>query len=100
MSGWRYNYDAYHRPKSGWRTIRVYAHSADSEQLEFWMGGSGWSGELLLGQPVVRECSLVEAASYYPRTVARHPVLYGPAVDGAKGHYGYGFQLPDETGWR
>ncbi len=93
MSGWRYNYDAYHRPKSGWRTIRVYTHSADSEQLEFWMGGSGWSGELLLGQPLVRECSLVEAVGYYPRTVARHPVLYGPAVDGEKGHYGYGFQL-------
>ena len=91
VSGWRYSDDQWHRPKPGWRIIRAYTHSADSEQLKLSMGG-GYGGELLFSEPVVRECSLVEAASYYPYPSSRHPALYGLSPNAEKGEYGYAMQ--------
>ena len=91
-SGWRYNNDGFigwRQP--GWRRIRVINNSQDDKYLRLNMGGGGFSGEMLLSEPVVRECSLVEAGSYYLSPSSRHPALYGPAVDGAKGQYGQVF---------
>ncbi len=92
---WRYKMDLYHRPKSGWRMIRVYDHSGDSERLTLWIGGDAWSGELLLSEPVVRECSQVEALSYHPKPADRHPAYGGPPIDPEKGLPGYAFLRAD-----
>ena len=96
VSGWRFHDGTFAWPKPGWRIIRAIDYSAGAERLKLSLGGGGhaggWSGELLFSQPVVRECSQVEAAGYYPYPSNRHPVLYGPAVDAAKGRYGHAFQ--------
>ncbi len=98
-SGSKFHDDAFGWPKSGWRMIRVYNNSQDSERLTLRLGGGGiadgWSGELLFGELVVRECSLVEAASYYPYPTDRHPKMYGPQLDAKKGQYGYAIQNDD-----
>ena len=95
-SGWRYNMDGFigwRQP--GWRRIQVVNNSQDDKHLTLNIGGGGFSGEVLLSAPVVRECSLVEAASYYPSVHNHHPALYGPPVDGAKGRYGQVFGRGD-----
>ena len=76
----------------GWRRLRVIAHSGESTALTFKFGGRGWSGEMLFAEPVVRECSLVEAAGSYPGPSDTHPALYGPALDPEHGQEGYAFQ--------
>ncbi len=94
--GWRYFMDLYHRPKSGWRMIRAYDHSGDSERLTLSIGGGAWSGELLLSEPVVHEISLVEAVGYHRLPgYHRNPARYGPSSDPAKGQYGYANQNDD-----
>lgn len=100
VAGSGFHDDAFDWPKSGWRRIRVIARGGDADQLTFSFGGGmrtdGWSGELLFSEPVVRECSLVEAAGYYLRTT--HPVMYGLEPD--KEHSGrlyYGYNVHKES---
>ncbi|MCH2114820.1 MAG: hypothetical protein MK171_07925 [Pirellulales bacterium] len=88
---WQYYMDHFHKPPSGWRVIRAFDHSGDSDQLTLEIGGTGFSGALLIGQPVVRECSLVEAVSYHFKPNPRRPGIYGPPVNAQKGQPGYAF---------
>ena len=88
---WQYTTDYFHKPESGWRVIRAFDHSGDSEQLTFSIGGGAWSGDLLISKPVVRECSLVEAASYHANANSHSPLVYGPPVDPEKGLPGHAF---------
>ena len=99
VPGGRFHRDAFEWPKKGWRRIDVIAHSADQDHITLKMGGGGvsgpaggFSGELLFGEPVVRECSLVEAAGYYPSIDTRHPSLYGLQPDPEHNRHGYAFQ--------
>ena len=69
--------------------------SGDSERLILTIGGNAFSGELLVSEPVVRECSLVEAASYHAKPNSRNPGVYGPPVDISKGLPGYAFLRSD-----
>ena len=92
---WQYHMDYFHRPKSGWRVIRAFDHAGDSERLILTIGGNAFSGELLVSEPVVRECSLVEAASYHANPNSRNPGVYGPPVDISKGLPGYAFLRSD-----
>ncbi len=89
-------------PQKGWRKLTALAHSGDNERLTFKVGGggiagagAGWSGDILICEPVVRECSLVEAASHYPGVNNRHPTLYGLAPDPAKNQQGSVIQRGD-----
>ena len=95
ISGSRYHFDAYEWPKKGWRPIQVIAHAADDDEITLKMGGGGWSGELLFAEPVVRECCITEAASYYPSVHHRHPSLYGPPPDPERNQHGYAFPVGD-----
>ena len=88
---WQYYMDHFHRPESGWRVIRAFDHSGDSERLTLAIGGAAFSGELLLSEPVVRECSLVEAASYHAKPNSRGPLVNGPPVDAGRRLPGYAF---------
>ncbi len=88
---WQYYMDHFHKPQSGWRTIRAFDHSGDSERLTLTIGGNSFSGQLLISQPVVRECSLVEATSYHTKPNSRNPGVYGPPVDTENGLPGYAF---------
>ena len=92
ISGSRHHFDAFEWPKKGWRRLAVIAHSADSDSIKLKMGGGGWSGELLFSEPVIRECSVTEAASYYPSVHHRHPSLYGPYPNSERNEHGYVFQ--------
>ena len=86
--------------QKGWRPLHVIAHSADQDRIVLTMGGGGhtvkvgggWSGELLFSAPVVRECSIVEAAGYYHSVSNRHPSLYGPYPNAERNEHGYAFQ--------
>ncbi|MFV2069653.1 MAG: hypothetical protein ACC645_22025 [Pirellulales bacterium] len=95
VSGERFHDDTFEWPKKGWRRLQVIAHSADRDTITLHMGGDRWSGELLFAEPVVRECSIVEAASYYPSVHHRHPTLYGPRLDPERNQHGYAFQKGD-----
>lgn len=92
---WRYHMDRFHEPTSGWRVIRAFDHAGDSERLTLTIGGTAFSGELLMSEPVVRECSLVEAVSYHAKPNSRRPGVYGPPVDAGKGLHGYAFLRSD-----
>ena len=88
---WQYTTDYFHRPESGWRLIRAFDHTGDSRRLTLTIGGPAFSGELLISKPVVRECGLVEAASYHTKPNSRSPGVYGPPVDTGKGLPGHAF---------
>ena len=88
---WQYHNDYFDRPGSGWRLIRAFDHSGDSRQMTLTIGGVAFSGEFLISQPVVRECSMVEATSYHISPTGRSPGVYGPPIDPAKGLPGYAF---------
>jgi general stress protein YciG len=92
---WQYVMDYFDKPPPGWRVVRAYDHSGDSERLTLTIGGPAFSGELLISEPVVRECSLVEAVSYHAKPNARQPGVYGPPVDAAQGLPGYAFLRSD-----
>jgi hypothetical protein len=92
---WQYNTDYFHKPESGWRAIRAFDHSGENKRLTLSIGGSAWSGDLLISKPVVRECSLVEAASYHANANSRSPIVYGPPVDPTRGLPGYAFLRND-----
>ena len=92
---WQYYMDHFHKPASGWRRIRAFDLSGDSELLSLEIGGTSFSGELLISEPVVRECSLVEAVSYHFKPNPRRPGTYGPPVDKEKGQPGYAFLRSD-----
>ncbi|MCG8451361.1 MAG: hypothetical protein MI725_17485, partial [Pirellulales bacterium] len=92
---WEYYMDHFHRPPPGWRLIRAFDHSGDSRRLTLSLGGVAFSGELLIRDPVVRECSLVEAVSYHSKPNPRRPGIYGPPVDSGKGQPGYAFLRSD-----
>jgi len=103
VNGGRFHNDTFEWPKKGWRCLHVVAHSADQDHITLKMGGGGisgggggWSGELLFSEPVVRECSIVEAASYYPSVSNRHPSLFGLRPNAERGdEWGYVFQRGD-----
>ena len=103
VNGGRFHGDTFEWPKKGWRRLHVIAHSADQDHITLKMGGGGisgggggWSGELLFSEPVVRECSIVEAAGYYPSVHNRHPSLYGLRPNAERGEeWGYVFQRGD-----
>ena len=88
---WQYYMDHFHAPPTGWRVIRGFDHAGDSEGLTLTIGGAAFSGQLLISQPVVRECSLVEAISYHAKPNSRLPGVYGPPVDTDKRLPGYAF---------
>ena len=92
VNGGRFHNDAFEWPKKGWRRINVIAHSAARDHITLNMGGGGWSGELLLGEPVVRECSIVEAASYYPGPVARWAPMHKANPDTEANDHGFAIQ--------
>ena len=99
ISGGRFHNDAFEWPKKGWRRINVIAHAADQDHVTLKMGGGGvsgpaggFSGELLFCEPVVRECSVVEAAGYYQTLNGRHPIHYGLPPDPENNRHGYAFQ--------
>jgi len=89
--------------RTGWHALHVIAHSVDQDRITLTMGGGGhtvpvgggWSGELLFSAPVLRECSIVEAAGHYPSVHSRHPSLYGPYPNAEDNEYGYAFQKGD-----
>jgi hypothetical protein len=95
VAGVHFHDDTFQWPKKGWRRLQVIAHSGDRDTITLHMGGDQWSGELLFAEPVVRECSIVEAASYYPSVSNRHPSLYGPPLDPERNQHGYAFQTGD-----
>ena len=92
---WQYNTDYFHSPVSGWRVIRAFDHAGDNAQLNLTIGGPAFSGELFISEPVVRECSLVEAVSYHAKPNSRLSGVYGPPVDSEKGLPGYAFLRSD-----
>ena len=88
----RYEYDYFYAPKTGWRLIRVYDHSGDSEFMTLSLGGRGdWSGELFISEPVVREVSLAEAVVHHPKVQMHNPLVHAPPVDPSKGSPGFAF---------
>ena len=88
----RYEYDYFYAPKTGWRLIRVYDHSGDSEFVTLSLGGRGdWSGELFMSEPVVRKVSLAEAVGYHPKVQVHSPLVHAPPVDPSKGSPGFAF---------
>jgi len=101
VNGGTFHNDSFEWPKKGWRRLHVIAHSADQDDITLKMGGGGisgggWSGELLFSEPLVRECSIVEAAGYYPSVHCRHPSLYGLRPNAERGEeWGYVFQRGD-----
>ncbi len=102
VSGGNFHNDAFERPKKGWRCLSVIAHSADKNVLTFKMGGGGvsgrgggWSGEILFSEPIIRECSIVEAAKRYPSVSERDPRSYALPPNPANNQQGYVFQRGD-----
>jgi hypothetical protein len=89
-------------PERGWRALHLMAYSGTAERLTLKMGaglkgitgqgGCGWSGELLLSSPVVREVGLVEAAWYRSGATGRPPPASGPAIAPEGDQQGYAFQ--------
>ena len=92
--GESFSYDSFNWPQKGWRPLHVFVQ-ADKERITLTMGGGGWSGELLFSAPVVRECSIVEAAGYYPSVSSRHPALLGLSPNAERNEHGYAFQKGD-----
>ncbi|MBI3921612.1 MAG: hypothetical protein HY318_09365, partial [Armatimonadetes bacterium] len=102
VSGDTWIYDSFNWPQKGWRRLNAIAHLAEDDQISLKIGGGGiaragggWSGDLVFSDPVVRECSLVEAASRYPSVHNRHPALYGMGPDPVRNQQGYMLQRGD-----
>ncbi len=89
-------------PQKGWRKLRAISHAADLDRITLTVGGGGitragggWSGEMLLSEPEVREVNIVEAASFYASPNGRMATQYGPDPDPAKNQQGYTIQQRD-----
>ena len=88
---WKYVMDYFHRPPIGWRVIRAFEFTGESQQLTLAIGGNSFSGEVLSSEPILRPCSLVEAVSYHAKPGSRLPGIHGPPVEREKGLPGYAF---------
>jgi hypothetical protein len=90
IGNWQYNNDYFYAPKTGWRIIRIYDHSGNSESMTLSIGGRGdWSGDLYMSQPAVREVSLAEAIIHYPKVLKHNPLNNGLPL-----HFEVGKGLP------
>ena len=96
VNGDRYELDWLEWPQKGWRRVHVVTHAADKAEVTLELGGGwvagGWSGEILFCEPVLRECSQVEAAGRYPSPCTQDPRLFGPVVAPEQNEHGYIFQ--------